>query len=414
MTDGPDGAVDVDVDLIRRDLAQLVSYPSVGGSESESSVQRWCAATMQGLGLDVDLWPLDLAALRADPDYPGEEVEREEAWGCVGTWRPEGTAPDATPALVLNGHVDVVPPGEPDWWTGHDPWYLHEEDGRWHGRGTCDMKGGVVAILAAVRAVGERLTRPFAVHTVIGEEDGGLGTFGTLRRGHTGEACVIAEPTGGQIVAANAGSLTFRLCVRGLATHGSMAARGVSAIDLFERVTARLRRLDAERNVDPPAPFGERPWPISVGIVQAGDWASTVPDLLVAEGRYGVRPGESFAEATAAFEAALADLDDPFFADHPVEVTWPGGRFAAGALPTGHRLGEQMRAAVVRAGGAEPDLIGMPYGSDLRQYAALGIPTLQFGPGHVAQGHSIDEYVPIEEVVLSARAYAELLLERCS
>lgn len=411
--------MDIDVDLIRRDLAQLVSYDSVGGSQAEAGVQRWAAATLQGLGLDVDLWPLDLETLRADPEYPGEEVDRDEAWGCVGTWRPGGGAgpwaaeDTATPALILNGHLDVVPSGEPEWWTGHDPFFLHEADGRWYGRGVCDMKGGVVAILAAVRAVGEQLTKPFAVHTVIGEEDGGIGTFATLRRGHTGEACLIAEPTDGRIVSANAGSLTFRLEIRGRSTHGSMAGRGLSALDLFERVHAALRSLDERRNVSPPAPFGPRPWPISVGIVRAGDWASTVPDLLVAEGRYGVMPGESFGEATAIFERALAGIDEPWLREHPVEVSWPGGRFAAGALPTGHAFGEQVADAVVSAGADRPELVGAPYGSDLRQYAALGIPTLQFGPGHIEQAHAVDEYVPIDEVVASARAYAALLLERC-
>jgi len=404
----PANSVDIDADLIRRDLAQLVSYPSVGGSESEASVQRWCAATLQGLGLDVDLWQLDLEELRADPDYPGEEVEREEAWGCVGTGGGPGT-----PRLVLNGHVDVVPPGDAAWWTAHDPWFLHEADGRWYGRGTCDMKGGVVAILAAVRAVGDRLTKPFAVHLVVGEEDGGLGTFATLRRGHTGRACLIAEPTAGTVVSANAGSLTFRLEVRGKATHGSRAGHGVSAVELFEQVHAALRRLDAERNVDPPAPFTDRPWPLSVGVVQAGDWASTVPDLLVAEGRFGVRPGESFADATAVFEAAVAAVDHPWLRDHPPVVTWPGGRFAAGALPDGHPFGASVRDAVVVGGGDEPAFVGAPYGSDLRQYAAAGIPTVQYGPGNIEDAHAVDESVPIDEVVLSARAYAHLLLHHC-
>ena len=439
--------MDIDVDLIRRDLAQLVSYPSVGGSEAEASVQRWCAATLQGLGLDVDLWPIDLPALRADPDFPGEEVERTEAWGCVGTWRPapgggagpraaedgtgggagpraaeDGTgggagpraAEDGTvPEVVLNGHVDVVPPGDADWWTGHDPWYLHEADGRWYGRGTCDMKGGVVAILAAVRAVGDRLVKPFAVHVVVGEEDGGLGTFATLRRGHTGRACLIAEPTAGAVVSANAGSLTFRLEVRGRATHGSRAGHGISAVELFERVHAALRRLDETRNANPPAPFAERPWPLSVGVVRAGDWASTVPDLLVAEGRFGVMPGESFADAMAAFEAAVASVDDPWLREHPVQVSWPGGRFAAGALPDGHPFGGAVRDAVVAAGDPEPASVGAPYGSDLRQYAAAGIPTVQYGPGAIEHAHAVDEHVPIDDVVLSARAYAHLLLDLC-
>lgn len=408
-----DPLIDIDLDLIRRDLAQLVSYASVGGSDSEVGVQRWSAATLQGLGLDVDLWPIDLETLRADPGYPGEEVERDEAWGCVGTFRPEGSAADEPPVLILNGHLDVVPPGEHEWWTGHDPWYLHESDGRWYGRGVCDMKGGVVAILAAVRAVGDQLTRPFAVHTVVGEEDGGIGTFATLRRGHTGQACLIAEPTDGQIVSANAGALTFRLEIRGRATHGSMAGHGVSGLDLLEHVQRTLRRLDAERNVDPPAPFAERPWPISVGIVHAGDWASTVPDLVVAEGRFGVMPGESFEAACHTFEQALADIDDPWLREHPIAVTWPGGRFAAGALPDGDPFGDQVAESVVGAGGQRPDLTGAPYGSDLRQYAALGIPTVQFGPGHIEQAHAVDEYVPIEEVVRSAETYARLLLERC-
>lgn len=397
----------IDVDLVRRDLAQLVSYASVGGSESEVAVQRWCAATLQGLGLDVDLWRLDLDALRAHPDYPGEEVDREEAWGCVGV------SGSGTPALILNGHVDVVPPGEHEWWTGADPWDLHEHDGEWFGRGVCDMKGGVVAILAAVRAVGDRLVRPFAVHTVIGEEDGGVGTFGTLRRGHTGDACLIAEPTAGEIVAANAGALTFRLEIRGLATHGSLAGLGVSTVDLLESVRASLRRLDEKRNVSPPAPFRVRPWPISTGTVNAGEWTSTVPDYLVAEGRFGVKPGESFADAMAEFEQAVRDADDPWLSEHPVEVSWPGGRFAAGALPSGHPFGDEVASAVEAAGGGRPELVGAPYGSDLRQYIAAGIPTVQFGPGTIQNAHALDEHVAIDEVVRCAETYARLLLSRC-
>ena len=147
--------MDIDVDLIRRDLAQIVNIPSVGGSDAEVAVQRWCAATLTGLGLEVDQWRIDLDELRTDAEYPGEEVERDEAWGCAGVSGP------GTPALILNGHVDVVPPGEAEAWTGGDPWLVREEDGRWYGRGVCDMKGGVIAIIAAARAVsGVMLARP--------------------------------------------------------------------------------------------------------------------------------------------------------------------------------------------------------------------------------------------------------------
>ena len=143
--------MDIDVDLIRRDLAQIVNIPSIGGSDAEIAVQRWSAATLTGLGLEVDQWRLDLDELRASDGYPGEEVEREEAWGCVGV------SGSGTPALILNGHVDVVPPSDPDSWNNSDPWHVREVDDTWYGRGVCDMKGGVVAIIAAARAVGEVL-----------------------------------------------------------------------------------------------------------------------------------------------------------------------------------------------------------------------------------------------------------------
>ncbi len=402
--------MDIDVDLIRRDLAQLVATPSTGGSDSEVWVQRWAAATLAGVGLEVDHWRLDLDELRARPDFPGEEVDREEAWGCVGVSGP------GTPALVLNGHLDVVPPGEPDDWTNSDPWHVREEDGRWYGRGVCDMKGGVVAIIAAARAVADHdLVRPFAVHTVIGEEDGGIGSFATLLRGHTGDACIIAEPTGGRVVTANSGSLTFRIEIGGQATHGSMPQRGHSAILAFDHVHRALLELSARRNAKPPAPFDADPWPLSIGIVQAGDWASTVPDRLFAEGRYGIMPGESFVEAQTAFESAVAQAASrhPWLRDHPPTITWPGGRFLAGRLPEGDAFGDQVSGIVAATGPGATVMAGAPYGSDLRQYAGAGIPTLQYGPGEIGQAHSIDESVAIEDVVRCAEVYARLIVDRC-
>ncbi len=91
------------------------------------------------------------------------------------------------------------------------------------------MKAGLaahLAALAAIRAAGIRLRGRVAAHFVVGEEDGGLGAFGTLRRGHGGDACVIAEPTAGTLITANAGALTFRIAVPGKAAHGSSREQG--------------------------------------------------------------------------------------------------------------------------------------------------------------------------------------------
>ena len=414
----------VDEQQLLRDLAALVAIPSVGGSDAEVAAQDWCAGRLAGLGLAVDAWDVDVAAERTASGFPGMEVERSRARGCVGVLgggagpgTAEGTG---MPSLAFCGHTDVVPPGELAAWPDGDPWRLRLSDGVAAGRGTCDMKGGLAAVLAAVSALvstGARLSRPLAVHAVSAEEDGGLGAFATLRRGHRAEACVIAEPTSGAVVPANGGSLTFRLEVRGRATHGSTRTRGVSAVELLAPVQAALLELEAERNASAPPLFAhlDLPWPLSIGVVRAGDWASTVPDRLVAEGRYGVRLGESLEEARAAFEKALsrAGAAHPWLRDHPVQVSWPGGAFASGSLPDGDPLLPDLTDCVVAQGSSAPAVLGAPYGSDLRHYAAAGIPTVQYGPGDVAYAHALEEQVEVAELVRCARVYALLAMRRC-
>ncbi|MFC7587741.1 M20/M25/M40 family metallo-hydrolase [Nonomuraea antimicrobica] len=227
---------------------------------------------------------------------------------------------------------------------------------------------------------------------------------------------MITEPTGGAVITANAGALTFRLEVAGRAAHGATRYEGVNAIEAFLPVFQAIRRLEAERNRDVPEIFGGNamPYPIEVGTVRAGDWASTVPDLLVAEGRLGVRLDEDPAEARAAFEEALARLPDPWLRANPPVVTWPGGQFASGRLPAGHELLGQVRRAVADTSGGRPVESAAPYGSDLRLYAAGGIPTLHYGPGDVRYAHAPREQVDLRELHEVTRALALLAVRRCA
>lgn len=404
----------VDIERIVDDLRELVAIPSVGGTRGEHDAQQWCADKLSALGLDVDHWRIDVPALAKRDDFPGMEVERDIAYGCVGK-RGEGK-----PELIFCGHTDVVPPGDLERWLNHDPYTLRRDEDIAAGRGTCDMKAGVVAVfgaLAALRSAGVELRESIAVHTVVGEEDGGLGTFATLDRGHDGAACVIAEPTSNTIVAANGGSLTFRLEVPGQGSHGSTRYRGVNAVEKLSELLPALRELETRRNVDPDPLLAhlEVAYPLSVGVVQAGDWASTVPDLAVAEGRYGVQLGEDVATAKAAFSEAVAEAcaRDPWLADNPVRVSWPGGMFASGKLPDGHALLGETQGAAVDAGGSRPAALGAGYGSDLRLYSGAGVPTLQYGPGDVRYAHAHDEHVRISEVEQCARTYALLAMRRC-
>ncbi|MET7379948.1 ArgE/DapE family deacylase [Streptomyces sp. NPDC005526] len=398
---------EVDEAAVARALQELIAIPSVTGSAAESEIQHHLAGRLERLGMDVDLWSMDLPALRAHPGFPGAEAPREEAWGLVGTTPDGGDGP----VLVLQGHVDVVPPGDHAAWDG-DPFVPRVSGDLVHGRGACDMKAGLVAhlaALAAIRAAGVRLRGRVAAHFVVGEEDGGLGAFGTLRRGHGGDACVITEPTGGTLITANAGALTFRLTVPGKAAHASSRDAGVGAIDAYLPLHRALAELERARNADPAPLMAEYPIPyaLSVGTLRAGDWASSVPDLLVAEGRLGVRLGEDPAHARAELERCVADAcaADPWLRDRPASVSWPGGQFASGRLPEGHPLRDVVRGAHADAVGGPPVRErGAPYGSDLRLYAAAGIPTLQFGPGDVRVAHSEREHVSLREVVAVARA----------
>lgn len=399
------------------DVVDTVRVPSVSGTDAENDAQAHMARVLGAGGLDVDHWRIDLERLAAHADFPGMEVDRREAWGLVG--RLPGTGDG--PSLMLNGHIDVVPIGDPDGWTAA-PFGGEVRGADLYGRGSCDMKAGLLAAhwaVQAIRRAGVRLRGDVVVASVQGEEDGGLGTFALLDRGWRADACVIPEPTGLDLVPANAGALTFRLIVRGHATHASRRTEGVSAIEMFWLVWQALLDLEQRRHahVDPMARRWKLAHPLSIGTLHAGDWASSVPDQLVAEGRLGVALDERVDDARADLEAAIAEVNagDPWLRDHPVELEWWGGQFAAGRLPPDSDLADRVAAAhAVAAAGRPLDTWAAPYGSDLRLLTGLGgIPTLQYGPGDVALAHGPDERVPIADVVTTARTLALLALDIC-
>lgn len=406
----------VDPEQIVALLVELMAVPSVNGSDAECEIQHLLAKRMERLGLDVDLWSMDLAQVQGAPGFPGVEVPREEAWGLVGI-TPGGDGP---PGLILQGHVDVVPSGDRTKWS-QDPFEPLVTARRVYGRGACDMKAGVVANLAALDAIrdaGINLSRPVALHCVVGEEDGGLGAFATLERGHGGNACIITEPTSAALVTGNAGALTFSIDVPGKATHGSTRYAGSSAIDSYLEIHRGLHDLEGLRNQDVEPLMGEYPipYPISIGRLQAGDWASSVPDRLVAEGRMGVRITEEPASARRELEEAVRQVSerDPFLRDHPAVVRWTGGQFRGGHLPAGEPLRELVgRAHADTTGTAPPPERGAPYGSDLRLYQAGGIPTLHYGPGDARFAHGPQEHVDVAEIVQVARTLVLAILRSC-
>lgn len=406
----------IDEDLLVSTLVTMIQIPSITGTNAESEFQSWHARQLTEIGFDIDHWKLDLDALATHPDFPGTEAPRKEGYGTVGFY-----GAGDLPALILQGHVDVVPTGDLDNWEDRNPWSGVIKNNAVHGRGACDMKAGVAANLTVARALvssGVKLKRSFAVHSVIGEEDGGLGAFATLQRGHRGEAAVITEPTSGKLIIANAGALTFELRVHGLATHGSSRLAGISAFDAFLPIYTAIADLERVRNIsiDPLFDGNSLPYPISIGVIRAGDWASSVPDLLIAEGRLGVLLDEEPTAAKSALERAVATAcnNDPWLRDHPVTLTWPGGQFASGRIDAAHPLVGEISNAIRAVEHRDVLLGAAPYGSDLRLYAGIGgIPTLHYGPGDVRLAHGPHEQVEITELISTTRSLALLAARRC-
>ena len=398
------------IDRVRliADLRALVRMPSITGSEAEAA--GWAAEALRELGLAVEVVEPDPAAVRADPDWPGEEMPRTTLPVVMAR-----TGPGDGRRVVLSGHLDVVPSGDPATWTV-DPWAGEIRDGALFGRGACDMKGGVASVLAAIRSLAatgdlERLAGELVVAFVPSEEDGGQGTLAAIRAGATGDLAIIPEPSNLDVVVAHAGAITFRLTVPGRAAHASQRREGISALDKLFVLIKALEADEARRNTaesDPLMTALGLPYPTIVGIVQGGEWASTVLDRVVADGRYGVRLGQTPADAEAELREAIAAAcaADDFLRDHPATIEISGGRFGSARVPSDHELPIGLADAIEAETGRRPALLGEPYGADMRLFVDAGTPCVIFGPGDVRVAHSADEHVPLDEVETCARVLA--------
>ena len=397
---------------IEGDLAELIAVPSITGDEF--AVQDLVAQLLADAGLEVARHVVPLSELETDPAFPGIEVERTELPIVAG--RLVGTRPG--PTLMLCGHVDVVPPGDPDTWSS--PAFEPEvRDGAMYGRGACDMKGGLVSAIEALRLVAtEDLAGEVILLAVPSEEDGGSGALAAIRLGYTADACIITEPTNLEMVVAHGGAITFTLGVPGKAAHASVRREGVSALDNLTYLVEALRADEAARNASETRPEMVAiglPYPTIIGQVSGGNWASTVMDSLEAHGRYGVMLGQDCDGAGEDLRAAIdrATAEHEFLADQPPRVTTWGGRFDSSAIDAGHELPISLQAAAASAGAYVPQAIGAPYGADMRLFINQGAtPTVMYGPGDVKAAHSADEHVPLAEVAEVAEVLAQWLIDQ--
>lgn len=402
-------------------LQQMVQQPSL--PNAECLVQAAVAAQLRDLGLIVEVVPTRFVELADHPAFADDGFSPDQRLNVIGRWTPTVTATDnpGQGSLLLNGHVDVVAPGDERLWSV-PPWSGVIQDGRLYGRGSCDMKAGVTAAIfavAALKALGYQPAHEVMIQSVIGEESGGVGALTTIVKGYRADAAIILEPTRLELCPVQAGALTFRLTVPGKAAHAAMKNEGVSAIDKFMLLNHAINELNTQRHACYHNPLYDDPTniaPISIGTIQGGLWHSTVPEAVVAEGRCGVFPGEGVDEA----RALLADTihrtaqGDSWLATHPPRLEWFEGQFEAGETDVNHPMLQLLLANHAQLHGAPPAVRGVPYGADMRLYTNhAGMPTVLYGPGDVRLAHAVDEYVPLAEVVAAAKAMALTIVGWC-
>ncbi|CBV43147.1 peptidase [Halomonas elongata] len=385
-------------------------------SGQEAAHQAKIRDLYQSLGLDTDYWEVDIAALRDNPLFNSHRQDFTGSPNVVGTWKGSGGGR----SLILNGHVDVVPEGDHAQW--EQPPYSGEIlDGCLYGRGVTDMKGGNMASFIAVstlKSLGVKLKGDVILQSVIEEEAGGAGTLAALERGYRADAALIPEPSEQMIFPRQQGSRWFRLRVVGIKAHGGTRYEGVSALEKAMSVLEALQELEKRRNDELEDPLYDGvpiPLPINVGRIAGGDWPSSVPDEITLEGRVGVGPGETVADAQRDVESALAALAerDSWFGEHPVDIEWFGACWQPGGIATDDPLLDMLSTAYREVHGESPRIQASPWGTDGGLMTQYGIPALVFGPGITRLAHFPNEHIRLDDVFDVAEIIALAVLRWC-
>ncbi|MBK6423064.1 MAG: ArgE/DapE family deacylase [Gemmatimonadetes bacterium] len=401
-----------------RILALHQSYVRVRSvTGTEGAMGERVATTFRERGLATESWAATAEEMLPYLEHVGEQPGYAGRNNVVGRRAGAGGGR----SILLNAHIDTVPEGDHSLWT-QPPFAAHLVNGRVYGRGSCDMKGGLtthLAALDALEACGLRLQGDVTIAATVGEEDGGIGALATVLRGYRADAALVTEPTQLALVTACEGSLVFRLTITGRSAHAATRDEGVSALEKFIPIFQDLQRLEQERNLTLRHPLYDvfpNKVPINVGVVRAGNWASTVPEILEAEIRVGFLPGEEL----EAFKGLVAErimrvaAMDPWLREHPPVITYFGGQFIAAETPAHAPLAGAIRAAHRAVTGREAPVEAATYGADMRHFVAFGgMPCVMYGAGDIRVAHAPDEYLEFEELITAIKVVAVFLADWC-
>jgi len=409
---------DFAVDFLRRMVNFDSSTIQHGLSGQEQAIQEWLAARLGAWGFETRLFEPDNSKMQDIPDFsPGHDYHGRP--NLVATLKGSGGGR----SLILNGHVDTMPPGDKEKWS-HDPWSGTIGGGNMVGLGVCDMKAGVAAMILAVRFLQEAgldLKGDVMVQSVVDEEGGGNGTLACVVEGYRADAAIVTEPTRLHVQPATRGVLLLEVDVEGRATHACLKWGGVNAIEKGVKIVQsmiELERLWLAQRRNPLFP----PPTITIGQIQGGLAGSQVPGECVLkfdvkylpvemerDGQEKKITGDMVKEEVQNWIHTLC-TGDAWLRDHPPKLTWYQ-HCIPHYLDPQHSLAQMMHSHAQQVLGWGV-ISGFPAGCDARHlHNRAGIPTVVFGPGDLQYAHSIDEQVNLEEYIQAIKVLALTVYE---
>jgi acetylornithine deacetylase/succinyl-diaminopimelate desuccinylase family protein len=343
-------------------------------------------------------------------------------------------------SLILNGHIDTVPLGRKEDWKWNDPLSGKVEDGKIYGRGSTDMKGGIVGMIKAIEAItraGYRLKGDVTLESVVGEEvmSSGLGVEAAIERGYKADAAIVTEPSGPPIrlaiVPVTPGLWWMSVTVDGKPVHTSVRDEliraggrgsevGVNAIEKGIKILQALQELEQQWGIEKKHPlFSPGHFTIHPGVIQGGPFGVMVP-FIVSEFctiEYAIwhHPEES-AEAVKKeiedYVKGAANLD-PWLKIHPPRFEWKLW-WPPYNVDVNHPICKTMANAHESATGNPAQFHGFAAVCDAAFLNKHGIPAIVYGPGDIITAHASNEYVEINELISATKTYALSALDWCS
>ncbi len=339
-------------------------------------------------------------------------------------------------SLIFNGHVDVVPPGPESAWTKAGPWSGEISEGKVWGRGSCDMKGGLCAVIIALKSLLEAGFIPQGdvfIEAVVGEEmmNTEAGTGALIKKGIKADAAIVVEPTSKngniELVPASVGTLLMICKVKGKAGHSTLRGQmiraggkgdqiGVSSIDKSFIIYQALRQLEDNWGLSKTHPlFPAGHFTIHPGTISGGpEGPFVISEESIIQYAIFYAPQDNREEVIKEIEDHIYNIsqNDPWLKDNPPEISWPVWWPPFNVDPESD-ICKIVKHAGQKAINREIPIGGFPGNNDAAFLNAAGIPAVTIGPGCLTQAHSSNEFVLISQLMEAAKIYAFTIMDWC-